>query len=78
MAEKLSKDKLQEIQEIVSTINNSLIDKNYNTVNVLNALSMLSVSTASFLNIEKDSYIKDLELMYIEKLNSKSSSHEYN
>jgi uncharacterized protein (UPF0297 family) len=38
MPEKLSKDTIEEIKKIIETLNSSIFDKGYNTINVLNVI----------------------------------------
>jgi hypothetical protein len=66
MADTLNQEKLQKIQEVVTDINELYLTKKYDVVDFLNALSMFSISVAVRLNLEKESYLNDLSIMFDE------------
>jgi hypothetical protein len=66
MADTLNQEKLQKIQEVVTDINELYLTKKYDVVDFLNALSMFSISVAVKLNLNKESYLNDLSIMFDE------------
>jgi hypothetical protein len=79
MADTLNQEKLQKIQEVVTDINELYLTKKYDVVNFLNALSMFSISVAVKLNLEKETYLNDLSIMFDEnKVRIESEKKENN
>jgi hypothetical protein len=79
MADTLNQEKLQKIQEVVTDINELYLTKKYDVVDFLNALSMFSISVAVKLNLEKETYLNDLSIMFDEnKVRIESEKKENN
>jgi hypothetical protein len=79
MADTLNQEKLQKIQEVVTDINELYLTKKYDVVDFLNALSMFSISVAVKLNLNKETYLNDLSIMFDEnKVKIESEKKENN
>lgn len=80
MADKLNADKLKDIQKIVEDVDKIIVENQYKVVDVLNALSMFSVSIAVRLNLNKELYLNDLSIMFDERksLNELQNKQENN
>lgn len=57
-----------EVNEVINELNKLFIDKSFNNMAVLNALSIMSVHLGFVFGIPKDVYLKDIEIMFEERV----------
>jgi hypothetical protein len=70
----------EEINEVLSAMQALFMEKKYSNVAILNALSSMSVHLAFVFGIPKDTYLKDMGIMFEERVEraveeSKNASH---
>lgn len=58
----------EEIGEVVNAMNSLFEERKFNNSAVLNALSSMSVHLAFVFGIPKDVYVKDIEIMFEERV----------
>jgi len=67
MSEILDSEKLERIKLIMVDIDDIIATKQYEIVDVLNAVSMFSVTLAVNFNLDKETYLRDLSIMFEQK-----------
>lgn len=63
----MSNDK-KEINDVINAMQGLFIEKQYSNSAILNALSTMSVHLAFVFGIPKDVYVKDIEIMFSERI----------
>jgi len=69
MPENLDSEKLERIKMIMVDIDEIIAVKQYEIIDVLNAVSMFSVSLAVNFDLDKETYLRDLSIMFDQKRN---------
>jgi hypothetical protein len=70
MPENLDSEKLERIKMIMVDIDEIIAVKQYEIIDVLNAVSMFSVSLAVNFDLDKETYLRDLSIMFDQKRNA--------
>jgi hypothetical protein len=70
MPENLDSKKLERIKMIMVDIDEIIAVKQYEIIDVLNAVSMFSVSLAVNFDLDKETYLRDLSIMFDQKRNA--------
>lgn len=58
----------EEISEVITAMNSLFEERKFSNTAVLNALSSMSVHLAFVFGIPKDVYVKDIEIMFEERV----------
>jgi hypothetical protein len=67
MPENLDSEKLERIKMIMMDIDKIIADNQYEIIDVLNAVSMFSISLAVNFDLDKETYLRDLSIMFEQK-----------
>jgi hypothetical protein len=67
MPENLQPEKIEQIREIMKKIDKVISENQYRVEDVLNALSMFSISVAVRMDLNKETYMNDLSIMFDER-----------
>lgn len=59
---------MSELNKVIESLNKMFSEEQYSNASVLNALSIMSVHLAFVFGIPKETYIKDLSIMFDERV----------